>query len=87
MGQMSDPRYPIKTPALFAEFAETGEADHLGYKTPQDLRDGYPSFFWKVVLPFIKPATKHLKVTQLGKQYLNNLLAGVSAVQFADALL
>jgi len=87
MGQMSDPRYPTKTPALFAEFKETGEADHLGYKSPQDLKDGYPAFFWKVVLPYIKPAMKHLKVTQLGKQYLNNLLAGVSNVQFADALL
>jgi len=86
MGQMSDPRYQIKIPALFAEFKETGEADHLGYKTPQDLRDGYPSFFWKLVLPYVKPAIKHLQVTQLGKQYMNNLLAGVSYVQFAALL-
>jgi len=86
LGQMSDPRYPLKVPALFVEFKETGEAEHLGYTTAQDLKEGYPSFFWKVVLPYVSPAMKYLKVTQLGKQYLNNLVAGVSYVQFADLL-
>jgi len=87
LGQMSDPRYPLKIAMLFAEFKETGEADHLGYKTPADLKEGYPPFFWKVVLPYVTPAMKYLKVTQLGKQFLNNLIAGVASVQFANDLM
>jgi len=87
LGQMSDPRYPLKVPALFQEFKETGEADHLKYSSPQDLKEGYPAFFWKVVLPFVGPAMKYLKVTQTGKQYLNNLISGVCSVQFASDLM
>eukprot|EP01125_Pyxidicula_operculata_P001623 TRINITY_DN11467_c0_g1_i1.p1 TRINITY_DN11467_c0_g1~~TRINITY_DN11467_c0_g1_i1.p1 ORF type:complete len:282 (-),score=38.66 TRINITY_DN11467_c0_g1_i1:39-884(-) len=85
MGQMSDPRYVKKIPALWSEFKETGEADKLGFKTPEDLRRGYPSFFWSVVKNYVRPAIQFLKVTQVGKQYLNNLLAGVSHVEhFGD---
>jgi len=81
MGQMSDPKYVLKIPALWAEFNETGEAQKLGFITCDDLKKGYPPFFWKVVCKFIKPAMQYLKVTQLGKQYLNNLLAGVFQVE------
>jgi hypothetical protein len=45
LGQMSDPRYLQKIPALFYEFKETGHTSI--WKTPQDLQKGYPAFFWK----------------------------------------
>jgi hypothetical protein len=48
IGQLADPHYLRKLPALFYEFLETGTAARLGYNTPGDLRDGYPAFFWQV---------------------------------------
>jgi len=86
MGQMSDPRYLKKIPALFHEFAETGETAKQGWKSPHDLLEGYPTFFWKGVLPYVKDGMELLKVTQLGKMYLNSLLAGVFSQQFANEL-
>jgi len=86
MGQMSDPRYLKKIPALFHEFAETGEAKRQGWNTPDDLRKGYPTFFWKGVLPYVKDGMELLKVTQLGKIHLNTLLAGVFSQQFEKEL-
>lgn len=40
IGQLAD----VKTPALFAEFCETGFNEKLGFRNPQDLRSAYPSF-------------------------------------------
>ena len=53
-----------KIAALFNEFRETGAAEMLGYKTPADLRAGYPNFFWNMVTPFVQDALKLLRVTQ-----------------------
>lgn len=53
IGQLSDPRYLEKIPALFYEFAETGANEALGYRYPADLRAGYPKFFRYVVCPYI----------------------------------
>jgi len=86
IGQLSDPRYLKKIPALFHEFMETGEAAKNNWKTPADVAESYPVFFWKGVLPYIKPALKFLQQTQSGKQYINNLLAGVSRAQFVGEL-
>ncbi len=38
-------------PGLFAEFRETGISEKLGFRVPEDLRNAYPSFFWKAVKP------------------------------------
>ncbi|MEO5365736.1 MAG: hypothetical protein H7831_05175 [Magnetococcus sp. WYHC-3] len=77
IGQMADVNYLRKTAALFCEFQETGTNQALGYQNPEDLRQGYPAFFWKVVEPDIKPALRLLSVTQTGRQWLNNLYANV----------
>jgi hypothetical protein len=47
IGQLSDPRYLQKIPALFYEFEETGLNKTLGYRTPGDLRKNYPTFYRK----------------------------------------
>ena len=39
IGQLADPFYPRKLNALFHEFAETGVAERLGYRTPADLAE------------------------------------------------
>ncbi len=81
IGQLADPGYLRKLPALFTEFQETGAATKLGYKNPADLRRGYAGFFWNVVNPFIKDGLRHLRATQEGKQWIANLYAHVFSVE------
>jgi hypothetical protein len=81
IGQLSDPRYLHKIPALFYEFEETGVNQQLGYRHPEDLRRNYPRFYWKTVYPFIKDAIGHLKLTQEGKQILSSLYGHVFEVE------
>jgi len=82
MGQLSDPRYLEKIPALFYEFLETGESEHRGWKNPGDLKKAYPGFFWNIVYPYVETGIKFLKVTQTGKQYLSSLYSQVSQVEW-----
>jgi hypothetical protein len=86
IGQLSDPRYIKKIPALYHEFVETGEAAKNGWTSPEDVRKTYPAFFWKCVLQYIQDGMGYLKVTQLGKSYINSLLAGVFVQQFEEKL-
>ena len=79
IGQLADPNYMRKGPALFMEFAETGMSDKLGYKTPAELRAAYPKFFWTSVSPYIGDALSNLRMTQEGKQWVANLYSHVFA--------
>ena len=81
IGQLSDPRYLQKIPALFYEFEETGVNKTLAYRNPGDLRKNYPSFYWNVVFPYIQPALRYLERTLNGKQILANLYANVFRVE------
>jgi hypothetical protein len=81
IGQLSDPRYLHKIPALFYEFEETGVNKILGYRTPGDLRKNYPTFYRNVVSGYIKPALRYLEVTTIGKQIIANLYANVFQVE------
>lgn len=77
IGQLGDPWYPRKVNALYCEFAETGAAERLGYKSPADIADAYPRFFWSRVEPYIGPALTHLERSAEGKQWISNLYAHV----------
>ena len=81
VGQLSDPGYLRKIPALFHEFGETGINERLGYKNPADLRRGYPKFYWNGVNPFIQDGLRYLSHTQDGKQVRANLYANVFMVE------
>jgi hypothetical protein len=81
IGQLSDPRYLHKIPALFYEFEETGVNQQLGYRHPEDLRLNYPRFYWKAVYPYIKDAIAYLKLTQEGQQILSNLYGHVFEIE------
>ncbi|MCU0545396.1 MAG: metal-dependent phosphohydrolase [Oscillatoriaceae cyanobacterium Prado104] len=85
IGQLSDPRYLQKIAALFYEFEETGQNQVLGYRTPGDLRDGYPKFYWNVVYRYVKDAIGYLELTQQGKQIVANLNANVFRVEHSEA--
>lgn len=79
IGQMGDINYVRRIPALFAEFQETGTNDALGYKTPADLREAYPKFFWNMVRPHIDDGLRYLRVTQEGKMWIAGLYAHIFA--------
>ena len=81
IGQLGDPRYLRKSPALFYEFEELGANKELGYERPGDLRKGYAKFYWEVISPYIQDALRYLRVTQEGKQWVANLHSHVFYVE------
>src|SRR5207249_919810 len=81
IGQLSDPSYLRKLPALFWEFEETGVNRVLRYRTAEDLRRGYPRFYWQAVQPYIAEALRHLRWTQRGQQILAHLFSQVFVVE------
>lgn len=83
IGQMGDPLYPRKLSRLYSEFAETGEADRLGYKNAEELRVGFPDFFYDHVYPYLAEGLRFLRKTQEGQQWIANLFHNVHG-QSAD---
>jgi hypothetical protein len=73
IGQLGDPMYPKKANALFYEFEETGLNRQLGYSSPADLIDRYPSFFWNSVSMHIDDGIRLLNLTVSGRQWVANL--------------
>jgi len=73
IGQLGDPDYLRKIPALFYEFQELGINDALGYKSPDDMRANYASFYWNSVNPYIQDAIQYLRLTEDGKQWIANM--------------
>jgi hypothetical protein len=81
MGQLGDPNYLRKIPALFYEFEELGTNTKLGYKNPGDMRKSFAKFYWNVVSPYIRDALRYLRVTQEGKQWIANLHSHVFDIE------
>ncbi|WP_197985524.1 Npun_R2479 family HD domain-containing metalloprotein [Leptolyngbya sp. Cla-17] len=81
IGQLADPHYLEKLPALFHEFAEVGTNKTMGYQTPDDLRTSFPDFFRTVVYPLIQPALHYLQATQQGRQIVQELFNNVAIAE------
>jgi hypothetical protein len=81
VGQLGDPNYLRKIPALFYEFEETGANVGRGYKTPGDMRKDYAKFYWEVVSPYIQDSLAYLRVTQEGKQWVASLHSHVFDIE------
>ena len=81
IGQLGDPLYPRKLNALFHEFGEIGVNERLGYESPADLAEQYPTFFWSKVEPYIGDAITHLELTIEGRQWIAQLYSNVFALQ------
>lgn len=81
IGQLGDPDYRRKTPALFYEFEEIGRNQEYGYQQPGDLRATFASFYWGVVSPYIQDALRYLRQTQEGQEWIARLYALVFAVE------
>jgi hypothetical protein len=80
IGQLGDPLYLSKLNALYYEFMEIGRLEQLGYKTPADLIECYPTFFWNAVEPYLGDALRYLDHTIEGKQWIANLYSHVLSV-------
>ncbi len=78
IGQIADPRYFSKVSALYQEFLETGFAHELGFNSPMDLVEHFPSFFHEQVEPLIGPALEHLQQTKDGRGLIEQLHSHVS---------
>jgi hypothetical protein len=87
VGQLGDPGYLRKIPALFYEFEETGDNGARGYRTPGDMRRDYAKFYWEVVSPYIQNALRYLRVTQEGKQWIANLHSHVFDIEHSSTYL
>jgi len=81
IGQLGDPNYLRKIPALYYEFEENGVNAQIGYKNPGHMRRAYTKFYWNVVVPYIGEAIHFLNVTQEGKQWVANLYAQVHKME------
>ena len=81
IGQLGDPDYLRKIPALFYEFEEMGLNEKFGYKNPGDMRRNYAKFYWNTVYPYIQDALRYLRVTQEGKQWIAKLHSHVFEVE------
>jgi hypothetical protein len=77
IGQLGDPDYQRKAPALYYEFQELGLNEKFGYKSPNDMRTRYASFYWESVNPYILDAVQYLRLTEDGKQWIANMRSHV----------
>jgi hypothetical protein len=77
IGQLGDPHYLRKVNALFYEFEEIGLNERLGYRSPADLVDKYPQFYWSRVSPHVQVAIRYLNVTSSGRRWIAGLYSNV----------
>ncbi len=84
IGQLGDPDYLRKIPALYYEFEETGENRRIGYTSPGHMRQNFTKFYWNVVRPHIQDALYYLRKTQEGKQWIANLHSHVFDVEHSE---
>ena len=81
IGQLGDPRYLKKIPALFYELEETGFNKTTGYGNPADLLTHYPEFYWTNVYPYIPDALRYLSMTSEGEEITSSLYANLSLAE------
>jgi len=85
IGQLGDPNYLRKVPALFYEFEELGYNRQFGYRTPKEMRDNYGRFYWREISPYIGEALRCLRVTQQGRQWIATLHAHLFDIEHDGA--
>lgn len=84
IGQLGDPNYLRKIPALYYEFEELGNNARIGYESPGHMRRNFTKFYWNVVRPYIQDALGYLRITQEGKQWVANLHSHVFDIEHND---
>jgi hypothetical protein len=75
VGMVADPNFMLKLTPLFLELKEIGQHETLGLSDAGTLRAGYPDLFWRVFAPHLAAATRYLRETEDGRQWLANMNA------------
>lgn len=75
IGMVADPNFLLKLTPLFLELKEIGQHEALGYADAAALRARYPSLFWSLFAPHLGRATRYLRATEDGRQWLANMNA------------
>jgi hypothetical protein len=81
IGQLSDPGYLTKLPALYSEFEELGGGQAKGYNSPKDLRVSYPKFYWHTVYPYLRHGIRYLENSYEGRPTLASMQDNLRAVE------
>jgi hypothetical protein len=76
-----------KANALYYEFEEIGMNKQLGYSSPADIIEKYPSFFWSSVSMHLDDGIKYLNMTTSGRQWIANLHHHVLCAERAQRLM
>ena len=87
IGQLGDPLYSRKANALYYEFEEIGTNRQLGYSSPADIIERYPSFFWNCVSMHLDDGIKYLNMTASGRQWIANLHHHILCAERAQRLM
>jgi hypothetical protein len=87
IGQLGDPLYARKANALYYEFEEIGMNRQLGYSSPADIVEKYPSFFWNCVSMHLDDGIKYLNMTASGRQWIANLHHHILCAERAQRLM
>ena len=87
IGQLGDPLYSRKANALYHEFEEIGTNRQLGYSSPADIIERYPSFFWNCVSMHLDDGIKYLNMTASGRQWIANLHHHILCAERAQRLM
>lgn len=83
VGQLSDPRYLQKIPAVFFEFEESGYNRITGYKKPGDLIRHYADFYQYSVEPYVKETLHYLSLSEQGREVVDSLLSNIQLAEDA----
>jgi len=86
IGQLGDPHYLRKAIALYYEFEEVGMNKQLGYRSPADLMDLYPQFYWSSVSAHIQKAIRFLNITSSGRQWIASLYSNIYRTERESSL-
>ena len=84
IGQLADPAYLQKLPALYTEFLECGSAQSSGLKSYIDLIRQFPHFYSQVVDPLVQVGLEALDAHALGRRWGQSLQATITQCQGGD---
>jgi hypothetical protein len=73
IGQLGDPDYLRKIPALYHELQDSGLLHVAGYSSPEHMRSSYARFYWNSIRPHIGEALSYLQLTLEGRRWIAGL--------------
>jgi hypothetical protein len=73
IGQLADPNYLRKLPALYEEFLECGTAEVMGLKNYRGLLQQFPNFVSQMIQPLVVEGFAALGAAPNGKRWIESL--------------